>query len=199
MLMRCATALLAGGVVALSACGAEGPVGPAKPAYLGTTVTPNAVNVLSAVATVRAAGFDSAAIRHWTGSEAPHRTPAVPFGADSTAIIPVLGLAASATHQFETVLYTDHADLAVDTAAFLAGALPSWIPPMGSAGSDTTAGLVALSLPDGGVIVDNTGQVVWYVHSPAGVLNSFQAHANGSYTVLRADDTGVFHVLDVLG
>jgi hypothetical protein len=68
------------------------------------------------------------------------------------------------------------------------------------AGTDTTPGYLALSFPDGPVIVDNSGTVVWYKYFPNGTLNSFQAHANGRYTVLGLDDPALtFHVLDELG
>jgi hypothetical protein len=50
------------------------------------------------------------------------------------------------------------------------------------------------------VIVDNSGKVAWYHYSPNGVLNSFQAHPNGSYTLLGTGATETqFHVLNVLG
>jgi len=57
-----------------------------------------------------------------------------------------------------------------------------------------------MSFPTGPVIIDNTGKVVWYRDFPGGVLNSFQAHLNGTYSILgTADPTPKFHVLNILG
>ncbi|UCF20660.1 MAG: aryl-sulfate sulfotransferase, partial [Gemmatimonadota bacterium] len=90
--------------------------------------------------------------------------------------------------------------VAVDTLSFTTGSLPDWIPAADALGNDTTAGLVVLSYPGGPVIVDNGGRVVWYKTAPDGLLNSFQAHANGAYTLLGATDVSrAYHVLDVLG
>ena len=181
---------------AAAACSGD-TVEPNLPTFLAANVVQNPANALAGILTVRAAGFDSAAARYWTGTSPAERTPAYRFGPDSLARVPILGLGESATYQIETVVYEGGVALAADTSTLQSGQLPSWIPAMGTIGVDTTPGFLTLSLPDGGVIVDNTGRVVWYAHMPAGVLNSFQAHANGTYTL--RDTPGVIHVLNVLG
>lgn len=171
------------------------------PEYLGATVAANDLNTVSAEVVVQARDADSAFVRFWTGDEQPMTSPPYGFGGDSVALVPVLGLDTNATYAIAIgVWFGDSLADAVDTLEFTSGALPDWIPLAGTSGSDTTPGFVALSYPDGPVIVDNTGRVVWYRYFPNGTLNSFQAHPNGRYTVLGLDDTtDAFHVLDELG
>ncbi|HEX6643371.1 MAG TPA: arylsulfotransferase family protein [Gemmatimonadales bacterium] len=183
----------------LAACGSENIVEPLEPTFYSSEAQPNPLNVLSAIVEVEAARFDSVAVRYWHGTEAPRRTPAFAFGSDSSLRVPVLGLTASSEYQIETILYADGKATPVDTTGFLSGPVPAWIPAIGVQGTDTTPGFLALSLPDGGVVVDNTGKVVWYRHMPGGNLNSFQAHANGTWTLLSEADLAQVHVLNVLG
>jgi hypothetical protein len=192
-----ALALISGAVLG---CSSESPAAPSeRPVYYRTVATGNPVNSLSAIVDVDAARFDSARVRYWVPGSAVHETPAAEIGPDSTVRMAVLGLAASSAYQLETVLYSGAKAFPVDTIEFLSGPRPAWIPQIGALGTDTTPGLLAISLPDGGVIVDNSGTVVWYAEMAAGTLNSFQPHANGTYTILRADDLTRFHVLNLLG
>ncbi|HQR18322.1 MAG TPA: aryl-sulfate sulfotransferase, partial [Gemmatimonadales bacterium] len=158
-------------------------------------------NVLAAAVEVHATGFDSALVEYGTGTGPVLRTPAVPFSGDTAVRVPVLGLDTAAVYAFHVVLSrAGAADRVVDTLAFTSGSLPAWIPAIGSLGTSGEPGYLALSLPDGAVTVDNSGKVVWYHHSPNGVLNSFQAHPNGSYTLLGTGAAETqFRVLNSLG
>lgn len=184
---------------AAAACSSDDPTGPAGPTYYRSVASANPVNNLSAIVTVEAARFDSAALRFWIAGSAPQASPAVPFGSDSTLRLAALGLVPSSEYRIETILYSGAKAIPADTLTFISGPRPAWIPEIGALGSDTTPGLLAIALPDGGVIVDNSGRVVWYAEMPAGTLNSFQPHANGTYTLLRVDDLTRFHVLNTLG
>ncbi|MDH3459063.1 MAG: aryl-sulfate sulfotransferase [Gemmatimonadota bacterium] len=190
-------------MVGLAACSlSDGGIGPEPvPTFLGATILPNPHNTISAVAEVRAALWDSAFVRFWKDGQLPVRTPSYAFGQDTVVRVPILGLDTSATYTVElNLVLGDTLVVAADTGTFTSGTLPAWIPRAVAVGSDTTPGYLALSYPDGPVIVDNTGRVVWYRSSPNGVLNSFQAHANGQYTALALDDsTDGFLLLDELG
>lgn len=194
--LRTSPALLATAVILAAAC-SDDPVAPSVPTFLGSTVAAVPENNLAALVAVKAGGYDSAGIRYWIEGEDARSTPSSTFPADSVARIPVVGLAATSTYQFETVLYLDNEAMPVDTATFSSGPVPDWIPAIGVTGTDTTPGYLAISLPDGGVVVDNTGRVVWYAYLPAGVLNTFQVHANGTYTI--RDTPGNIYVLNILG
>jgi hypothetical protein len=164
-------------------------------------VKANPVNTISAIVSVEAARFDSARVRYLASGGPMQRTPGFSFESDSTIEFPVLGLDTASDYSFEVILTrAGHPDVIGDTLAFSSGSLPEWIPVIGAAGNDSTPGYVLLGLPDGAVIVDNAGKVVWYKTSPDSVLNSFHAHANGRYSLLGLVDVPrAFTVLDVLG
>jgi len=201
---RCRGALgLIGLALVFGACGSEGPVEPQpepRPTFVSGRASANPHNTISAVVTVAASGADSAFVRFWRDGGPSHRSPAYPFAGD-TATVSVLGLDTSATYSVETnLVWADTVTEAFDTTNFTSGSLPAWVPQAGVQGSDTTPGFLALSYPEGPVIIDNSGKVVWYRFFPNGVLNSFQSFDDGRYTVLGLDDTtNQFHVLDELG
>lgn len=171
------------------------------PQFISAVIAPVPDLAIAGTVQVTAKGYDSTFVRFWKEGEAAEQTPAFAFGGDSTVRVPVLGLDTAAAYTFETVLIQPDGDaVSVDSGAFLSGALPEWIPAIGSLGTSGESGYLALSLPDGAVIVDNSGKVVWYHFAPNGALNSFQAHPNGSYTILRSGDPETqFHLLNVLG
>lgn len=191
--------ILVGILAAGTAC-SDDPTAPPDPReYLGATASAGPVNVLSAEISVRAVGWDSAAVRYWSATDVGRTTPAYAFGMDSTASVSVLGLRPESTYEAEVVLIGAGTS-AVDTLELQSGALPSWLPTVTPVGSDTTAGFLVLSLPEGPVIVDNFGRVVWYAEDPDPTLVNFQAHPNGEFTVMGlADDPLEYRVLDELG
>lgn len=171
------------------------------PTFKSASLQANPIMTISASVEVTALNFDSVQIKYWQPGEQRRSSPVYAFGDDSVVTVPVLGLDTMTTYNIEVNLYSDSANGPVDTLLFSSGALPDWVPTVSASGTDTTAGFMTLSLPEGAVIVDNTGRTVWYREFPNRVLNSFQAHANGTYTALGVgDDTStVFAVLDVLG
>jgi len=187
--------------LAAAGCASNDSHAPEPRAYHGATVEAIPQNVLAAAVLVRAVGFDSSYVEWSDGTGPSERTPAVGFGGDTLIRVPVLGLD-TATHYFFQVglIRAGTPDALPDTLEFTSGSLPGWIPAIGSIGASGEPGYLAISLPDGAVIVDNTGKVVWYHHSPNGVLNSFQAHPAGVYTILGAGPTEAqFRVLNSLG
>jgi hypothetical protein len=188
--------------IALAGCGDDPITPPPAPEFRSAVAQANPNNTISAVLWVTALGYDSAFVRFWRAGQMATATPAYAFATgDSILRIPVLGLDTAAAYSLETSLLSGGQIAFVsDTATFTTGSLPAWIPPAVAMGTDTTPGFLALSYPDGPVIIDNTGKVVWYKHFPNGTLNSFQAHANGRYSILGLNDpTPVFHILDELG
>jgi hypothetical protein len=195
---------LVGLALVFAACGSEGPIEPQPeppPTFFFAVARANPHNTISAVVTVAASGADSAFVRFWQDGGASHRSPAYTFAGDTLVLVSMLGLDTSATYAVEiNLVWADTLSEAFDTTNFTSGSLPAWVPQAGVQGSDTTPGFLALSYPEGPVIIDNSGKVVWYRHFPNGVLNSFQSFADGRYTVLGLDDTtNQFHVLDELG
>ncbi|HKI95262.1 MAG TPA: arylsulfotransferase family protein [Gemmatimonadales bacterium] len=169
--------------------------------FYGTVVDSNAANTISARAIVTATGYDSVYLRFWRDGDTAMRSPAFPFGADSdsTVVVPVLGLDTVTTYSIETDLVHGDTAYAVDTATFRTGSLPAWIPRATGVGTGTP-GYVVLSYPDGPVVVDNSGKVVWYLYRPDAILTSVTPQADGHYTWGgAAESSRAFAVLDDVG
>jgi len=189
-------------LVAAACSDDDGPQAPTSPQqYRHATLQTLPENVLAAAVLVNAEAYDSAYIEYQAGAAPAARTPAVAFAGDTLARVPVLGLDTATTYTLRVRLtLTGGSDTTVDSLSFTSGSLPGWIPAIGSIGTSGEPGYLALSLPDGAVIVDNSGKVAWYHHSPNGVLNSFQAHPAGVYTLLGTGATETqFRVLNPLG
>ncbi len=202
MTHRAVVPALAAIAIVAGSCSSESPQSPAPPpVYYGAQVEAIPANVLAAAVEVHAAGYDGAYVSYRIGAGAGTQTPVVQFGSDTVVRVPVLGLDTATTYTLDVVLTrTGDTDDAVDSLTFTSGSLPPWIPAIGSLGTSGEAGYLALSIPAGAVIVDNTGRVVWYHYSPNGVLNSFQAHPAGVYTLLGTGATETeFHLLNSLG
>jgi hypothetical protein len=168
--------------------------------FLGATVTANPNNTISAVVSARAGGYDSVSIRYWKDGGDPAETPAVRFGTDSLAEIPVFGLDTLSTYALQIRLWRPAGGTRTpDTLAFTTGEYPAWIPRAQVAGANPSDGFLLVSYPDGPVILDNTGKIVWYRFQPGGVLGSWQAQANGLYTWLNQADSSGYYVFDTLG
>ena len=61
------------------------------------------------------------------------------------------------------------------------GALPEGVPQYATAGTNPADGYVAFGAGAYGLVIDNTGRVVWYHHFPNGPGLNFQAQPNGRY------------------
>ncbi|MGW8283962.1 MAG: hypothetical protein ACWGON_11735, partial [Gemmatimonadota bacterium] len=167
--------------------------------YFGSEINKGPVNVLSAEVEVRATGYDSVVLRYQAPGGDARRTPAYAFGPDSVARPALLGLTESTFYAVE-VLLVGPGETIADTLQTSTGALPSWIPDVTPVGTDTTPGYLILSLPDGPVIIDNRGQVVWYRYDPDITLVNFQAHPSGVYTTFGlTNEVRAHRVLDELG
>jgi len=167
--------------------------------YFGAVINEGPVNVLSAEVEVRATGYDSVVLRYQAPGEDARLTPSYAFGPDSVARPALLGLTESTFYSVE-VLLVGPGETIAETLQTSAGALPSWIPDVTPVGTDTTPGYLILSLPDGPVIIDNRGQVVWYRYDPDITLVNFQAHPSGVYTTFGlTNEVRAHRVLDELG
>ncbi len=160
---------------------------PVEPTYVSGRVSGVAANVISALVTVSATGYDELVVRAWRDGEVPQETPATAFGGETTVATAVLGLFPDSEYSLGIVLRVDAVEQVVDTLSFATGSLPDWLPQATPVGASPSDGYVTLSAPGGPVILDNTGRVVWYVTAPDPVLSNFQAHGDGSYTLLGRD------------
>ena len=183
-------------VGALGACSDS--TGPER-LYFGPSFAAGPENVISGEATVRATGYQHAFLRYTDGTGEVRESPLYPFGPDSTSRPALLGLSPETSYEIDVVL-SDPGELSVETLSLTTEALPEWLPAVTPVGTDTTPGFLTLSVPDGPVIVDNAGRVVWYRYDPDITLVNFQAHPAGIYTSYGlTNDVRAYRVLDELG
>jgi len=178
-------------------CGTDEGVAPEPPApeILANAVAENTNNVLSAVVTAAVRFADSVAVRYGLeGAALDSVTPAVtPVG--ESAVVPVLGLQADSRYTLQVVAYGGGRDAAGDALGFLTGMLPADLPQFLASGPDPSPGYVVFAVVGGayGLVIDNTGRVVWYRRfpNPGGPGLNFTTQPTGGYFVrpITADPT----------
>ena len=182
---RWRVAALATAIAALpvaTGCGSDDGVTPAPspPEIVASTITGNPNNVLSAVVTARVRFADSVAVRYGlAGGPLDSATPAVTPVVDS-ALVPVLGLLPDTGYILAVVAYGE-GQMVAETLVFHTATLPSDLPPYVAGGSDPSPGYVLFAAGRYGLVIDNTGRVVWYRRFPEGVGLNFEAQPTGRY------------------
>ena len=185
----------------------DGPFGVATtpaPTIDAAAVAPSQTNVLSAILTARTRAADSVAVRVALASRPQEYdvTPAVP--ADSQAIaMPVLGLMPAQSYQLRVVAYGGGGTAIGDPIDFATGPLPPDLPRYTAAGVDPSPGYVVFAAGMYGVVIDNTGRVVWYYRFPSGPGLAFMAQATGRFVARpptpQAGDLEPWVEIDPLG
>lgn len=161
-------------------CGTDAPLQPVSPTIEQAAVVPGAYSVLSAVVTAVVRDADSAVVRFGIqGMALDSTTPAV-VPQDSATLL-VLGLLPATHYQLQVVAYGAGAPAHGDTLELTTGLLPSDLPSFTAAGTDPSPGFVAFAIGTYGVVIDNTGRVVWYRQLPGGMTLNFQPQATGTY------------------
>lgn len=179
--MRRRTAAV-GLILSLAACTEGAGPGGAPPEILSSVVAPNPGNVLSAVVTARLDAADSVAVRYAAAGEAEEvTTPAVTPVADS-AVVPVLGLEAETEYALRVVAWGGRHEARGGALQLVTGPLPEDLPSFVAHGTDPSPGYLAFAAGLYGLVIDNTGRVVWYHRFPEGPGLNFQAQPTGRYT-----------------
>ena len=182
-MQRCYAILGAAVVVAACSNDAAGPPPPAAPKISAISVAGNPDNALSAIVTVHVDNADSVGVRFHLGdvpSGSDSVAPAVKVVGDS-AIIPVLGLLPTSAYTLSAVAYGPEGNAISDAVQLTTGSLPADLPHYSASGSDPSPGYVVFAAGMYGLVIDNTGRVVWYHRFPNGPGLSFMAQPNGRY------------------
>lgn len=162
-------------------------------------LTPSAANVNSAAVVVEATGYDSVRLRLRTPGEPAETSAPYPF-VDGVAHASALGMLAERDYSVDVLVTVGAETDSVETLVHSTGPLPDWLPAVTAIGDPADDGFIGMAHPSGAFIVDNQGRVRWYVTSEDPVLNNFQAHASGDYTMFGTDDlTRLYKVLDERG
>ena len=179
---RCALARLA---VLLAACRSElaGPSTPSAPTIESSTAVANPNNVLSAVMLVRVRDTDSVLVRFHLGdapSEGDSVTPAV-LSTAGFVTVPVLGLLPGRRYVLRANARGTGGSTLGEAIEFTTDTLPSDLPRYVASGADPSPGYVVFAAGMFGLVIDNSGRVVWYRRFPSGPGLNFMAQANGRY------------------
>lgn len=160
----------------------DAPVGiapPPAPVIDAAVVAASPHNVLSAVVTVTARNADSVAVRlHPTVDDSI--TSAMPLVGDA-ASIPVLGLRPEKGYVLRPIAYGPGGIVLGDELELITGSLPTDLPSYTASGLDPSPGYVVFAAGTYGMVIDNTGRVVWYHRFPSGAGLSFMAQPSGHY------------------
>jgi len=154
---------------------------PTLPRITNSAVAQGPANVLSAIVTAQVRFADRVTVHYGLAGTAPDsQTPAM-TGVDDSVSIPVLGLLPDTLYTLQVVAYGGGVIAIGDTMVFRTGPLPSDIPQYLTSGSDPSPGYVVFSAGKYGIVIDNTGRVVWYRRFAYGAGLSFEAQATGRY------------------
>ena len=195
----CALALLA----LAPACGDSGGGPEPTPATVErTAVATGPYNTLSAVVTAILQDADSVRVRYGIRGAALDSTTPVMRAGDSVDV-QVLGLVPETEYRLLLVAYGEGDPVLSDTLSLATGALPADLPQYQTGGTSPSPGYVAFAAGTYGIVIDNTGRVVWYRQLPSGMTLNFQPQPNGRYlthpVTAPAGDTEPWVEIDALG
>ena len=144
-------------------------------------MAPNPHNVLSAVVTATVRSADSVAVRFgFIPAVLDSVTPAVAVHGE-TAVVPVLGLLPEQEYELRLEAYGCGTATRSAPLEHVTGSLPAGLPVYTASGIDPTPGYVVFAAGSYGLVIDNTGRVVWYHRFPDGPGLNFQPQPTGRY------------------
>jgi hypothetical protein len=166
-----------------------------------STVTPNPTNVLSVFVAADVSDADSIVVRFGVNDAMDAATPSV--RADSGSLLaPLLGLYPARSYTAEVVAFNRCGTTVGSVLPFATEALPSDLPVYAASGPDPSPGFVVFAAGNYGLVIDNSGRVVWYHRFANGPGLNFQPQLNGRYAARPPAEAGVvpsWVELDVAG
>lgn len=168
----------------IAACTGEvsGPAPHAPPTIAAVAIAPNSWNVLSANIRTHVLSADSVVVQYAL-ADVPgtaNSTPPTKTAGDS-AMITVLGLLPESRYVFRVIAYNAGGNTVSYDLSLTTGQLPADLPKYFAGGSDPAPGYVVFAAGMYGVVIDNSGRIVWYRRFPNGPGLNFMAEPNGSY------------------
>jgi hypothetical protein len=167
--------------LALAGCGVTDPRSAAPPTLEAAAAASRTGNVLSVLVTGRARFADSVAVRYgMVGATLDSVSPAVAL-TDSEVTLPVFGLLPDTPYELRLIAHGEGGTVSSEPLHVTTGSLPEDLPRYHAGGPAPLPGYVLFSTGPYGVVIDNTGRVVWYVRFDQGPSLNFQVQSNGRY------------------
>lgn len=160
-----------------------------KPVISRSSVEPSTANVLSVLVSGSVTGADSVMARFGSSTELDNVTPAFKTIGDS-ALVAVLGLQSSTSYHAQLVASNTCGSTTGDVLQLTTGVLPADLPSYHATGVSPDSGFVVFAAGSYGIVIDNTGRVVWYHRFADGPGLNFQPQPNGRYTARPGAPTG---------
>jgi hypothetical protein len=142
--------------------------------------------VISAIVVAEANNADSVRVLFRVDSAAAtadSATPAEPAREVNT--LAVLGLLPETRYVMRPVAYGRGGMTTGEPIPFTTGALPADLPRYLAGGDDPSPGYVVFAAGKYGLVIDNSGRVVWYRHFPDGLWLNFMSQGNDRYVARR--------------
>ena len=138
-------------------------------------------NVLSAVVSAHLREADSARVSFKLdeSTAGDSVTPVAPV-VDGSVIMPVLGLLPDRRYALHVIAYGKGGAVSGSQLAFTTGALPSDLPVYTASGVDPSPGYVVFAAGRYGLVIDNTGRIVWYRYFANGPGLTFMVQPAGA-------------------
>jgi len=173
--------VLLAGLAGTGACSSDNPVlEPSPPGIESVAVAAGPHNVLQAVVSVTLHDADSVAVRYgMLGTPLDSTTPVII--AHESQQLDVLGLLPGTVYQMQVIAYGNNVSALSDTLELTTGNLPADLPSYQAGGSSPSPGFVVFAANAYGIVIDNTGRVVWYRQLPGGMTLNFQPQPTGRY------------------
>lgn len=160
------------------------------PVVSRAAVITDATNVLRAFVTAEVQRADSVVVRYGIGGTRDSTTPALSPVGDSVRA-PILGLEPARAYEAQLVAFGACGTAASVPLPFTTGALPADLPRYSTLGSNPSPGYVVFGAGSYGLVIDNSGRVVWYHRFANGLGLNFQAQPNGRYAARTPSPAGV--------
>ncbi|MGI9044874.1 MAG: arylsulfotransferase family protein [Gemmatimonadaceae bacterium] len=168
-----------------------------------SSVRSNTNNVLSAIVSAEVHGADSVAVRFGrTTAPTDIYTPAV-GSLNGEVAIPLFGLYPGADYSLQVMAFSTCGHSIGEVLAYTTHQLSMDLPAYTASGTDPSPGYVAFASRSFGIVIDNTGRVVWYHRFPDGPGLNFQPQPNGRYAARPSPatpgDLALWTEIDPLG
>jgi hypothetical protein len=188
---------------ALACDGIVSPVRCSAPVISGATVASSSDNVLSAIVSSKSRGADSILVRFGLANSSRDSVTAAVGARDDSARVSVFGLLPKSRYEMQLVAVNACGSVMGAVLHFATDSLPSDLPVFTASGTNPSPGYVTFASGNFGLVINNSGRVVWYHRFPEGPGLNFQPQPNGTYaarpTPVSSSQTATWTEIDTNG